>query len=82
MRTGALGRMIDRLRTVNGASAALGGRPWSTKSLMAGSTRSGPGSGSISKLSPLQFPGREGVLKAAREPSAQGLPHRLRRCAG
>ena len=53
MRTALLGRMIDRMRTVNGIAAALGAPAVeSTKSLMAGSTRSGPGSGIDLELAP------------------------------
>jgi hypothetical protein len=54
MRTALLGRMIERMRTVNQIAAAQGAPAVeSAKALMDGSTRSGPGSGLDLELTPM-----------------------------
>jgi CRP-like cAMP-binding protein len=54
MRTALLGRMIDRMRTVNLIAAAHGAPAVeSAKALMEGSTRSAPGSGLDLELTPM-----------------------------
>jgi CRP-like cAMP-binding protein len=54
MRTALLGRMIERMRTVNQIAAAQGAPAVeSAKALMEGSTRSGPGSGLDLELTPM-----------------------------
>ena len=54
MRTTLLGRMIDRMRTVNRIAAAQGAPAVeSAKALMEGSSRSSPGTGIDLELTPL-----------------------------
>jgi len=54
MRTALLGRMIDRMRTVNRIAAAQGAPAVeSAKALMEGSSRASPGTGLDLELTPL-----------------------------
>ncbi len=79
LRTALLGRMIDRMRIVNGIAASLGAPAVAnTGSLMEEATRSASGSGVDVELSRSKPRGAGAETTGARESSAAALARRLR----